>query len=125
MAPHPVARFMKPHGSIVMSKFIPALLAAATIGLGSAAYAQTGAAPSPTPKAESVQPKASPSDSGTRGGATKVMTEAELRQELQRQGYSNVSDVRKKGDGFEAKAMKDGKRVSLDVDAKTGKVVTR
>jgi hypothetical protein len=114
-----------------MSKLIPALLAAAAVGLGSAAYAQTGTAPAPqSPSAAPTSPK-SPSGSETLGGmrgqsgAAKTMTEADVRQELQKQGYTSISDVKKKGDAFEAKAMKDGKRVSLDVDAKTGKVVTR
>jgi hypothetical protein len=113
-----------------MSKLVPTILAVATLGLGSAAFAQGSTAPSAAPTAPSTtQPKATaPSGAGTHSGAAtsgKTLSETELRNELQKQGYSNVSDIKRKGDMFEARAMKDGKRVSLDVDAKTGKVVAR
>lgn len=126
-----------------MSKLVPTILAVATLGLGSAAFAQTSPAPSQAPSAAPTAPSttpSAPSGSDTRSGVTprsgtstqsgtattgKAMTEADVRQELLKQGYSNVSDVKKKGDHFEAKALKDGKQVSLNVDGKTGKVVTR
>ncbi len=103
-----------------MSKLIPALVAAATIAVGSAAYAQTGTAPAPNVGGNQPMTNA-PSGKA----ATKPMTEAEVRQELQKQGYTNVSNVKKQGEHFEANAMKDGKRVALEVDAKSGKIVTR
>jgi Peptidase propeptide and YPEB domain len=101
-----------------MSKLVPAILAVATLGLGSAAFAQTN--PYTSPNTNAMQPHA---QSGAATG--KTMSEADIRKELQEQGYSSISDVRKKGDTFEANAMKDGKRVSLNVDAKTGKVIAR
>jgi len=106
----------------VMTKFMPAILAEATLALGSAAFAQTSTAPATTPGATQSKPNAT-APSGAPSG--KTLSEAEARQELQKQGYGNVGDVKRKGNMYEAHAMKDGKRVSLDVDARTGQVVTR
>jgi hypothetical protein len=100
-----------------MMKFVPAILAVATLGLGSAAFAQGTAAP--------ATPQSKPSATAPSGAATKSLSEAEVRKELEKQGYNNIGDVKRKGDKYEAQAMKDGKRVSLDVDAATGKAVAR
>src|ERR1700754_321483 len=121
-----------------MSKRLSAVIAAATLGLSAAAFAQTGtqnpyAAPSTSGAGSSVN---TPSDrTGSAGrpstmtqsgtAMNKQMSEAEGRQELQKQGYTSVSDLKKKGDHFEGKGMKEGKSVSLNVDAKSGKVVAR
>jgi len=106
-----------------MTKFLPALLAAATLGLGSAAMAESNTkAPAP------LAPGATQSKSGATapsGSAEKGLSETQVRQQLQKQGYDNVGEVKRKGDRFEAQAVKDGKRVSVDVDAKTGQAVTR
>lgn len=107
-----------------MTKFVPAILAVATLGLGSAAFAQGSTAPTTTPAPGVTQSK--PNATAPSGAASgKVMNEADVRQELQKQGYSDIGDLKRKGNKYEAHAMKDGKRVSLDVDATTGKVITR
>lgn len=54
-----------------------------------------------------------------------VASEADLRQRLQQQGYSSISDIKKHGDKYQAKAMKDGKKVTLDVDSKSGRISSR
>jgi hypothetical protein len=119
-----------------MMKRLPAIVAAATLGLSAAAFAQTSTPPAQAPSAAPNAPSATgaPTDrtgsagrSTTQPGTTagKALSEADVRQELEKQGYTRVSDVRKKGDHFEAKGMKDGKQVSVNVDAKTGKVVAR
>lgn len=126
-----------------MTKRLSAILAAATLGLSAAAYAQTSTAPTQPPAAAPAAPSSgsgssvnTPADrTGTAGrpstttqsgtATNKQMSEAEVRQELEKQGYTRISDVKKKGDHFEAKGMKDGKTVSLNVDAKSGKVVAR
>jgi hypothetical protein len=100
-----------------MSKFVPILLAAATIALGTAAQAQTNQRPS------QQTPSAAPSAPAQPGGRT--ITEAQLREELERLGFKNVSGIKQKGNTIEAKAMKDGKRVTLNIDTNTGKVVAR
>jgi len=47
----------------------------------------------------------------------------QVKARIEAAGYTNVQNVRREGDHFDAKATdKNGKRVSLDVDAKTGAV---
>jgi hypothetical protein len=99
-----------------MSKLIPTMLAIATIALGGAAHAQTGQRPSQAPTAAPAKP--------TQPGGRSV-TEAELRQELEDLGFKNVTDIKQKGSTIEAKAMKDGRRVSLNIDTNTGKITAR
>ena len=98
-----------------MAKLVPTMLAITTIAFGAAAHAQTSQQPSRAPSgtAEPVQP----------GGRT--LTEAQLKQELEKLGFKNVRDIKQKGNNIEAKATKDGKRVSLTIDANTGKVTAR
>jgi peptidoglycan hydrolase-like protein with peptidoglycan-binding domain len=99
-----------------MVKFVLAMLAIATIALGASAHAQTSPRPLKAPSgapAEPVQP----------GGRT--LSEAQLKQELEKLGFKNVRDIKQKGNNIEAKATKDGKRVSLTIDANTGKVTAR
>ena len=51
------------------------------------------------------------------------LTAAQVKSRLEAAGYTNVQNVKKEGDHFDAKATgKDGKRVSLDVDAQTGAI---
>lgn len=52
------------------------------------------------------------------------MSEDQVRNLLRQQGYSDVSSVRKEGDKFEAKAMKDGKAVTIEIDS-TGKITDK
>jgi Peptidase propeptide and YPEB domain len=99
-----------------MSKLVHTVLAVATMALGAAAHAQTSQRPSQAPSA-------TPSAPVQPGGRT--ITEAELRQELERLGFKNVRDIKQKGSNIEAKGTKDGKRVSINIDANTGKVTAR
>jgi hypothetical protein len=58
--------------------------------------------------------------------AAAELTAAQVKSRLEAAGYINVQDVKKEGDHFDAWATaKDGKRVSLDVDAKTGAITPR
>jgi len=121
-----------------MTKRLSAIITAATLGLSAAAFAQTStpsnpsAAPAPggagsgmnTPT-DRTGPSGRPSTTQSGTATNKTMSEAEVRQELEKQGYTRVSDVKKKGNHYEAKGVKDGKTVSLNVDAKSGKVVAR
>lgn len=106
-----------------MSKRLSAIIAAATLGLSAAAFAQTG---TPSTQYPSTAPTSRPGTMPQSGTTmNKPMSEAEVRQELENQGYSNISNLKKKGTHYEAKGMKDGKTVSLNVDSKSGKVVAR
>ena len=51
------------------------------------------------------------------------LTAAQVKTRIEAAGYSNVKDVRRDGNHFDAKATnKDGKQVALDVDAKSGAI---
>jgi hypothetical protein len=112
-----------------------ALAAALTLSVSGLALAQA-TAPAPSPTAPSTAapstgiapttPGTAPSSSATTPGSTAgsgstMMTEADVRQKLEQEGYSQISDLKKDKDGYTAKGMKGGKQVTLGVDA-TGKV---
>jgi hypothetical protein len=51
------------------------------------------------------------------------LTAAQVKARVEAAGYTNVQNVKREGDHFDAMATgKDGKRVALDVDAKTGAI---
>ena len=56
------------------------------------------------------------------GIAVADLTPDQVKARLEAAGYSNVQIVRREGSHFDAVGTKDGKRVSLDVDGKTGAI---
>jgi cytochrome c556 len=50
------------------------------------------------------------------------LTKDQVKAKLEAAGYTNVSGIHKERNHFDAKAMKDGKEVMLDIDAKTGAI---
>jgi hypothetical protein len=55
--------------------------------------------------------------------AAQELTAGQVKSRLQAAGYTNVKNVRREGDHFDAVATgRDGKTVSLDIDAKTGAI---
>jgi hypothetical protein len=55
--------------------------------------------------------------------AAQELTAAQVKTRLEAAGFTNVQNIRREGDHFDAKATnKDGKQMSLDIDAKTGAV---
>jgi len=54
--------------------------------------------------------------------AGQVLNEDQIRQKLREEGYSDVTELRLQGPSYEAKATKDGRRVNLTVDARTGSI---
>jgi hypothetical protein len=51
------------------------------------------------------------------------LTAAQVKSRLEAAGYTNVQNVKKEGNHFDAMATaKDGKRMALDIDAKTGAI---
>jgi Peptidase propeptide and YPEB domain len=50
------------------------------------------------------------------------LTAAQVKSKLEAAGYTDVQNVKKEGNHFDATAMKDGKQMRLDVDAKTGAI---
>ena len=54
--------------------------------------------------------------------AAQDLTRDQVKSRIEAAGYTNVKNVRKEGDHFDAKATKNGQEVALDVDAKTGAI---
>jgi hypothetical protein len=105
------------------------LIGASALAMAQTAAPGTGASP---PAASSgavstmtpgVSGAMKPDTSGaTLPGANRaVQNEAQVTQQLKASGYSNVQDVHKSGDGWVAKAIKNGKQVSLNID-NSGKI---
>ena len=63
---------------------------------------------------------------GTAGSGTsaQVTDQAQVKQRLEQQGYTNVQNVRKDRMGWTAKAKKDGQQVTVNVD-NSGQIKTR
>jgi hypothetical protein len=98
-----------------MRKLLPAILATLVIGIGGA-IAQTTSPSGPMNRPTATPQGAAPGQSGT------ILSERDIRMKLQADGYANVSDLKREGNKYSAMAMKDGRKVSLSVDARTGAV---
>lgn len=55
--------------------------------------------------------------------AAQTLSDAELQQKLQSQGYSEISNVRHNGNRVRLTAVQNGQPVQLTVDARTGQAV--
>jgi hypothetical protein len=94
---------------------LPAVLATLVIGIGAAA-AQTSSQSGPLSRPTSTPQGTAPGQSGT------IFSETDIREKLLVDGYSNVSGLKREGNKYSADAMKDGRKVSLSIDARTGEV---
>jgi uncharacterized membrane protein YkoI len=54
-----------------------------------------------------------------------VLSEGEIKAKLQEEGYSEVTELQLQGPSYEAKALKDGRKYNLTVDARTGNIRSR
>jgi hypothetical protein len=55
--------------------------------------------------------------------AAQELTAGQVKSRLEAAGYTDIRDVRREGNHFDAKAIdRAGNRVSLDIDAKTGAI---
>lgn len=54
-----------------------------------------------------------------------VMSEAEIKARLAEEGYTEVTELHLQGPSYEAKALKDGRKFNLTVDARTGNIRSR
>jgi hypothetical protein len=79
-----------------------ALLSAAAMLASGAVLAQTGASPT-------TQPPSS-------GSQTMMNSEEQVRTRLQSEGYTQVGDIKREGNGWQAKATKDGRQMTLNID---------
>ena len=60
--------------------------------------------------------------SGQPGAADDEHTADQVKAKIEAAGFTNVSDIRREGDHFDAKALKNGEKVTLEVDAQTGTI---
>jgi hypothetical protein len=94
-------------------------IAAAVSLFASAALGQTPATPAQGPGENrsgsgSVQVPPGP-----------VLSAEEIKERLQQEGYTEITDLVAQGPSYEAKAQKDGRRYNLTVDARTGAIRSR
>lgn len=54
-----------------------------------------------------------------------VLSEGEIKAKLQEEGYTEVTELQLQGPSYEAKALKDGRKYNLTVDARTGNIRSR
>jgi len=96
-----------------MRKLLSVLLATAAIGIGGAA-AQTNSGPMSRPSAtpQGVAP----------GQAGKVLSERDVREKLLAEGYTDVGSLKREGNIYSTEATKNGRKVGLSIDARSGKV---
>ena len=59
---------------------------------------------------------------GPTGAADDELTADQVKAKIEAAGFTNVSDIRREGDHFDAKALKNGEKVTLEVDAQTGTI---
>lgn len=100
-----------------MRILLPTLLVTLAIGVGVSA-AQTGSQTGPMTRPMSTPQGDAPGQSGT------IFSEGDVLTKLRAEGYSNVSDLKREGNKYSAMATKDGQRLSLVIDARTGEVIS-
>jgi hypothetical protein len=112
-----------------------ALVGAMLLGASPLAFAQTGSTMTPGTSTTAPPSGASHPQTGTSTTAPSTraaptspgpqtamkMSEQDVKKRLQSAGYSSVTDVKPNKDGYSARAMKGGKRVTVDVDG-NGKI---
>jgi hypothetical protein len=108
---------------------ITGMAAALLIGVPSLPLAQTmPIAPSnssqPTSNSRPVGPVDARAGRPDNSVSRTKLTEAQVKKRLLKAGYEYVRDLREEGDGFTARAMKDGRTRTVIVD-KDGKIATR
>jgi hypothetical protein len=99
-----------------MRKILSILCATALLGVGAAAaQSQSGPMSRPT----STPQGAAPGQSGT------ILSEPDVRAKLTADGYTNIGSLKREGNIYSTDAMKNGRKVTLSIDARSGKVDAR
>jgi hypothetical protein len=99
-----------------MRKLLPVLLAVAALGAGTA-LAQSSSGPMSRPT--STPQGAATGQSGT------ILSEGDVREKLLAEGYTDVGSLKREGNIYTTDAMKNGSKVSLAIDARSGKIDLR
>jgi hypothetical protein len=97
-----------------MRTLLSVLVATAAIGIGAAAAQTSPSGPMSRPSA--TPQGAAPGQSGT------ILSESDVRAKLMTEGYSDVGSLKREGNIYSTDAVKDGRRVGLSIDARSGKV---
>jgi hypothetical protein len=100
-----------------MRKILPAVLAALVVGTGAAA-AQTSPQGGPV-----VRPNWEAPHLPTGQGGVITMNEDDVRTKLAAEGYTNISNLRREGNIYNAMAVKDRSNKRLSIDARSGAVL--
>jgi hypothetical protein len=97
----------------------PMMIIAAVASLtAGAAFAQFGEREFTKPPAQ-TKPATPPAGSAANPNTAATLTEAQAKARIEARGFTNVSDLKKGGQGmWTANAMKDGKSVQLSLDAR-------
>ena len=94
-----------------------AIAAALFVCASSIAIAQTSPAGPPSAGSSNPSSPATTAPAGTTSlPAAAALTEAQVKQKLEADGYTNIHDLQRGKDGWNAKAMHNGKQVSVAVD---------
>ena len=97
-----------------MRTLLSVLLATAAIGIGAAAAQSNQSGPMSRPSA--TPQGAAPGQSGT------ILSERDVREKLIADGYTDVGSLKREGNIYSTEAMKNGRKVGLSIDARSGKV---
>jgi hypothetical protein len=100
-----------------MRKLLSVLLAVTALGIGTAA-AQSSSGPTSQPTMSTPQGAAA-------GQPGTILTEADVREKLLAEGYTDVGSVTREGNIYMTDATKNGSKVNLSVDARNGKIDMR
>jgi hypothetical protein len=95
-------------------KLLTVLLATAAIGIGAAAAQSNSSGPL-------SRPSATPGGAAA-GQAGTILSERDVREKLIADGYSNVGSLKREGNIYSTDATKNGRKVGLSIDARSGKV---
>lgn len=97
----------------------------ATSGSSGMSAGESTTSGSSTMSSPSTTSGAAAGSSGAAAGSSSQYSEADIKEKLQDQGYTQVSGLKKVGDKFEAKAMKNGKATEVEIDPATGMVTEK
>lgn len=101
-----------------------ALAAGLVLGTGSLAHAQynsdSGSTPAPGSRAGGGMGQSGTAAPGSKQSQAAQIPESEVKLALESHGFTNVRDVKQRGDKITAKADKDGKEQKVEIDTTAG-----
>jgi hypothetical protein len=98
-----------------MRKLLSVLLAVTALGIGTVAAQSSDPMSRPSTTPQGVAP----------GQPGTILSEADVREKLLAEGYTDVGSLKREGNIYMTDAMKNGSKVNLSVDARNGKIDLR